>query len=222
MTQLPELFISIDVEADGPVPGLSSMLSLGAAAITLDKRVLGVFSANLCELPQATPHPDTEDFWRDNPEAYAQARLQPNEPALAMMRFATWLTDIGAGYGNPVALCYPAAYDFKWVDYYTQRFNGHNPFGYNGALDGKSFAAGMLGLSLAEISRGAFPPAWFDPGLPHTHVAVDDALEQGGLLVNMVRHSRRLPPLSGLHMTAAPNNVVLSGSLSSSFYVAST
>ena len=31
----------------------------------------------------------------------------------------------------------------------------------------------------------AFPAAWMDP-LPHTHVALDDALEQGALFCNML------------------------------------
>ena len=33
---LPEIYVSIDVEADGPIPGDHSMLSLGAAAFSAD------------------------------------------------------------------------------------------------------------------------------------------------------------------------------------------
>lgn len=32
------------------------------------------------------------------------------------------------------------------------------------------------------------PQRWFDP-LPHTHVALDDAIEQGALFCNMLREN---------------------------------
>ena len=42
-----EIYVSTDVEADGPIPGPSSMLSFGSAAYTAGKELLGTFSANL-------------------------------------------------------------------------------------------------------------------------------------------------------------------------------
>lgn len=35
-----ELYVSVDVEADGRIPGRSSMLSFGAAAFTLEKELV--------------------------------------------------------------------------------------------------------------------------------------------------------------------------------------
>ena len=48
-----EYYVSIDIEADGPAPGLNSMLSLGAAAFTADGALVDTFSANLEALPDA-------------------------------------------------------------------------------------------------------------------------------------------------------------------------
>lgn len=48
-----EVYVSTDVEADGPIPGPHSMLSFGSAAYTADKRLLQTFSANLETLPGA-------------------------------------------------------------------------------------------------------------------------------------------------------------------------
>ena len=44
---LMEIYVSTDVETDGPIPGPNSMLSFGSAAFTASKDLLGTFTANL-------------------------------------------------------------------------------------------------------------------------------------------------------------------------------
>ena len=66
-----EIYVSTDVETDGPMVGKNSMLSLGSAAYTADKQLLGTFSANLDALPGATPDPKTMDWWTTQPAAWA-------------------------------------------------------------------------------------------------------------------------------------------------------
>jgi hypothetical protein len=41
------------------------------------------------------------------------------------------------------------------------------------------------------------PKHWFDD-LPHTHVAIDDAIEQGAMFINMVREARGMTPIKGI------------------------
>ena len=50
---MPEIYVSTDVEADGPIPGPHSMLSFGSAAFFPDKTLHTTFSANLELLPGA-------------------------------------------------------------------------------------------------------------------------------------------------------------------------
>ena len=50
---MTEIYVSTDVETDGPIPGPHSMLSLGSAAYTADKTLVSTFSANLETLPGA-------------------------------------------------------------------------------------------------------------------------------------------------------------------------
>jgi hypothetical protein len=197
MARKPELFISMDIEADGRVPGLSSMLSFGAAAFTLDKELIGSFSRNLRLLPEASPEPDTMAFWAKNQEAWLLARQDTMAPGVAMPEFTAWLAGVGQGHQPPLFVGYPAVYDFKWIDYYTVRFAGANPFGFKGCLDAQSFANGHLGGAFRDASRRAWPKDWSDD-LPHTHVAVDDAIEQGAMIVNMIRAARGLPRIGGI------------------------
>ena len=42
-----EIYVSTDVETDGPIPGPNSMLSFGSAAYIGGKELIGTFSANL-------------------------------------------------------------------------------------------------------------------------------------------------------------------------------
>jgi hypothetical protein len=58
-----EIYVSTDVEADGPIPGPNSMLSFGSAAYTGGKELTGTFSANLETLPGATADPKTAEWW---------------------------------------------------------------------------------------------------------------------------------------------------------------
>ena len=44
---MSEIYISTDIETDGPIPGVNSMLSFASAAFLADKTLIGTFSANL-------------------------------------------------------------------------------------------------------------------------------------------------------------------------------
>jgi len=50
----------------------------------------------------------------------------------------------------------------------------------------KTLAMSLLKSGYREATKRNMPRAWFDP-LPHTHVALDDAIEQGQLFCNMLR-----------------------------------
>jgi hypothetical protein len=60
----------------------------------------------------------------------------------------------------------------------------------------------LTGRAYRKSVKAAFPAHWHDP-LPHTHVALDDALEQGALFCNMLAemHAREAALAS---LTAAP------------------
>ena len=80
----PEIYVSTDVEADGPIPGPHSMLSFASAAFGADKKLLGTFERNLQTLPGASADPRTAAWWQTQPEAWAACRKDPREPAQAM------------------------------------------------------------------------------------------------------------------------------------------
>jgi hypothetical protein len=182
---MAEIYVSCDVESDGPIPGPNSMLSFGAAAYQADKTLCGTFSANLALLPGAAPDPATAEWWRGQPAAWAACRRDPEEPATVMPRFRDWLEALP---GPPVFVAYPAAYDFMFVYWYLMRFAGRSPFSHS-ALDIKTYAMALLGTGYRDVVKRRMPARWFDRR-PHTHVALDDAAEQGALFLNMLHENR--------------------------------
>ena len=180
-----EVYVSTDVETDGPIPGPHSMLSLGAAAYTADKRLVSTFSANLETLPEASAHPKTAAWWATQPEAWAACRKDLEAPESAMRRYVSWIDSLG---GKPVFVAYPAGFDFLFVYWYLIRFAGESPFAHS-ALDMKSFAMAVMRTEYRQSGKRNMPKHWFDE-LPHSHVALDDAIEQGALFCNMLRENR--------------------------------
>jgi hypothetical protein len=180
---MTEIYVSTDVEADGPIPGPNSMLSFGSAVYAGDKKLLGTFTANLRELPGAAPDPKTMEWWKTQPEAWAECRRDPEEPAEVMPRYAKWLKSLP---GSPVFVAYPAGYDFMFVYWYLIRFAGESPFSFS-ALDIKTYAMAILGTSYRSTTKRSMPKQWFDK-LPHTHKALDDAVGQGALFCNMLAY----------------------------------
>lgn len=176
-----EIYVSTDVETDGPVAGKHSMLSIGSAAYAADKTLLGTFSANLETLPELSADDATAAWWATQPAAWAACRCQLESPREAMARYLAWLKALP---GRPVLVGYPVAFDFSFVYWYLTQFAGENPFGYS-AIDIKTYAMAMLRKPYRASGKRSMPAAWFDP-VVHSHVALDDAIEQGRLFCNML------------------------------------
>jgi hypothetical protein len=183
---MSEIYVSTDVEADGPIPGPHSMLSFASAAYRPDKTLLGTFTANLETLPGAQADPGTMNWWQSHPEAYRATRTNLEAPEAAMRRYAEWVHALP---GKPVFVAYPAGFDFLFVYWYLIRFTGGSPFSFS-ALDVKTYAMALLKCGYRESVKRNMPKRWFDP-TPHTHVALDDALEQGALFCNMLAENLR-------------------------------
>lgn len=184
----PSLYISVDIEADGPIPGPYSMLSLGAA-------VAGVQDADGFTAVDPERHtfyrelrPISEEFV---PEALAvsgldreRLRKEGLDPALALAQFTHWVREVG-GDAQPVMCGYPASYDWTFLYWYLIRFTGASPFDHSGCLDTKTLYATKAGLRLRAVAKGTMPRELLSRRR-HTHHALDDAVEQAELFANLM------------------------------------
>jgi len=187
----PTVYVSVDIEADGPIPGPYSMVSFGAA-------VAGWHDA--AGFRRAEPlgfyrelRPISERY---DPEALAVSGLDRAallrdgaEPAVAMREFCDWLEEIRVDEAGrrhrPVMVGYPAPYDWLFLYWYLVNFAGTSPFGHSGCLDVKTLYAARAGVPFAGIGKRSMP-AELLPDLPHTHHALDDAREQAVLFANLM------------------------------------
>ncbi|MFJ7154230.1 3'-5' exoribonuclease domain-containing protein [Streptomyces sp. NPDC101118] len=184
----PSLYISVDIEADGPIPGPYSMLSLGAA-------VAGRQDAD----GYVPADPERQTFYRELrpvsdafvPEALAvsgldreRLRTEGTPPEAALRAFSSWVRQVSDG-AQPVMCGYPASYDWTFLYWYLIRFTGESPFGHSGCLDMKTLYAAKAGLPLRSVAKGTMPRELLSRRR-HTHHALDDAIEQAELMSNLM------------------------------------
>lgn len=183
---MPEVYVSTDIEADGPIPGPNSMLSFGSAAFLADKTMVGTFSANLEVLPGAAGDPKTMEWWASQPEAWARCRENTRPAEVAMKEYVAWLKSLP---GKVVFVGYPVAYDFMFIYWYLMRFAGECPFSHS-ALDIKTLAMVALDIGYRDATKRNMPRQWFGDQ-PHDHVALTDAIGQGILFCNVLAAARK-------------------------------
>lgn len=186
-----DVYFSLDVEADGPIPGPYSMVSVGLAVAG---RSDGVFVA-------ADPTVDT--FYRELrpisddhvPAALAVSGLDRAallrdgaDPAVAMGELSDWVTRT-AGSGRPVIVAYPAVFDWMFLYWYLLRFTGSSVFGHSGCLDIKTLYAVKADVPIGAAVKGRMP-AHLLSRRRHTHHALDDAVEQAELFANLMNWKR--------------------------------
>jgi hypothetical protein len=190
----PEIYVSIDIESNGPCPGVYSMLSLGAAAFAADGEQLDTWYFTLEPLHGAMEHPDTMAWWKTQPEAWAEVNTSQWDPEIAIGLFAEWVEALP---GKPRAAAWPAGFDFPFVLYYLHRFAGRNPLGI-ACIDIRSYANGLAGMPgyynmpdamMQDLTRHV---GYVGTSDLRDHVALDDAIGQGRLLMALIAHAQRV------------------------------
>jgi hypothetical protein len=149
--------------------------------------------------------PDQQTFYRElrpisersDPKALEVSGLdrvrlvrEGAEPGVAMAEAAEWV-DATAGDHRPVAVAWPLAYDWLFLQWYFLRFaSGVSPFDFSSCLDMKTLFWQQSGTVLDGAGKDDLPPE-LRPDAPHTHNALDDAVEQAELFVRLWRADER-------------------------------
>lgn len=184
-----DLYISADVETDGPIPGPYSMLSFALVAIgVFDGQRLHRFSLDSTQCFYRELKPISENFQED---ALRVNRLDRERlvstgdpPQVAMQAARQWVVELSHDL-QPVLVAYPLAFDWAWLYwYFTKYCTDGSPFGYSSCIDIKTMIAVKRHCRLGEANRDHLPSAII-PLRPRTHNALDDAKEQAELFANL-------------------------------------
>lgn len=178
---LPELYVAVDVEADGPIPGPYSMLSLGMSVAC--RPDLSFYS----EIK-----PISENFV---PAALAISGLNRDllikeapDAASAMQAAYEWINKLRR-IGRPVFLAGPAVWDGMFVHWYFMNFIGKSPFGSTGSgIDLRSYWMGLTGCEWVASRKGKIKYELGLDGLSHKHHAGEDAKELAKVFEAILHH----------------------------------
>jgi DNA polymerase III epsilon subunit-like protein len=172
-----EHFISVDIEAAGPIPGEYSMLSLGACSVdnTGQSFLLEFQPINLNSDPNALKVAGI---------SLEELQLRGVPPAIAMEQFRAWIEETVGSQGTPVFVGFNAPFDWSFVNYYFHRFLGSNPFGFAG-LDIKAFYMGKYGTQWRDTKSSKIAAALHIPE-QGDHNALHDAVYQARLFQAML------------------------------------
>lgn len=151
-------YIMVDIEADGPVPGLYSMISLGAVVV----------EESLSQTFYATFAPIT-DQWQEGALKVSgvsrETHLGYPSPEIGMKAFAFWLQEV-CGESRPIFISDNNGFDWMFTAYYFWAFTGSNPFG---------FSSQNLGSIYKGLEKSLFANFKHLRKTKHSHHPVDDA-----------------------------------------------
>ena len=172
---MDEKYISVDIEAAGPIPPTYSMLSLGACVVGDEQTTfyteLRPINGNSLPAAMKVAGRSLQEFERDG-----------RAPEQAMTAFRDWLAEV-VGDSTPVFVGFNAVFDWAFVNFYFHSYLGDNPFGFGG-IDIKSFYMALSGCTWDDARSSRIPPG-LKGASPHTHNALSDALEQAEMFRRM-------------------------------------
>lgn len=184
-------YLSIDGETDGPVPGLFSLRSVGMALFSTSGNVIWKFESNMKPLEGATVDKKTWEWWNEpeQKDAFDYMLSSPREPEEVFVELAQVFKTLKQTY-KIFVICWPACFDWAFIQYYMYKFLGENPLG-RAAKCATSYAWAMAKTNNPNVSIHNLLDIWDDKRFQHTHKALDDALEQGARFINMLRENTR-------------------------------
>jgi ribonuclease T len=169
-----EVYICVDVETAGPIPGPQdySLLSIGACTMSEPP---STFYIELKPINQNNS-PSAALIHQLSLEKLMTEGVEPKE---ALIRFEHWLIDQVPSGQQPILVAFNAPFDWTFINYYFHHYLGHNPFGH-AALDIKALYMGWSGVDWKHTSWRMISPEYIEDA--HlTHHALQDALDQAQL-----------------------------------------
>ena len=168
---MKSMFVMVDVEADGPIPGDYSMIALGAVVVedSLDR----TFKGHLMPISEK---------W--DPEALAvsgftrEETLKFRAPGPVMADFADWIRSLKV---RPIFIADNNGFDWQFVNWYFHHFTGSNPFG---------FSSQNLNSLYKGIVRDTFASFKHLRKTKHDHDPLNDAKGNAEALLHMIDEMR--------------------------------
>lgn len=180
-----KVYLSFDIEADGPSPSLNNMIAFGVVLFTIDplnNSRAEVFNQQDYYLKPRPTHKASEHtmktFWSKHPEVLAKIESQARDPKEVMNEFYTSYMELVKTV-DIEWLAYPAAFDWQWMNAYLYQYVD-NPIG----LPYMATCIDAIETIVKTITGSKHP--MIDKMLiehPLTHIPSEDSLRQALMFV---------------------------------------
>jgi DNA polymerase III epsilon subunit-like protein len=188
MSETRATYFCVDIECNGPVPGLYDMVSLAAVEVVPDED--GVLRLGESIVLLLKPDAPRFDARAAAIHGLDQARLRREGLSRADFceQLASWVGARTRPGTEPVFVGHNAPFDWSFVAHAYAEQERANPFGYK-ALCTKSMATGALGVHWLDSGKETLagrldlPPE----DLSKKHDALYDARYQARILIRLLR-----------------------------------
>jgi hypothetical protein len=193
-----ELYLCVDAEVDGHVPGPYSMVSIGACAAAIrreDATVEILDPDDTTFYAELQPISDTyiEKALRAIGLERAQLERDGRPPAEAMAEFAAWVDELATVHdAQPVLAAFPLGLVWQFTQYYLHQYADRSPFGQSAHYDMKTAYATLASSAVRDVIRRRMPSALLGPRSSKTGHALEDAQGFADLLAGLLTWPR--PP----------------------------
>lgn len=164
-----QYFFSVDVESDGPCPGLYSMVCFGAALV--NDPVKETFYGQTAPISK-----------QYQPEALAisgftrEQHKKFQDPKEVMINFHNWIKKICGEKIRPTLISDNPAFDWQFINYYFHAYLGYNPFGFSARRIGDIYSGLGKNMTIANKWKSLRQTI-------HDHNPVNDAIGNAEALI---------------------------------------
>jgi hypothetical protein len=163
-------YFVVDVESDGGLLGVNSMVCFGAVLIDPEGKLDKTFYGQTAPLT---------DIWEVEALSISGFSREEHEnfphPEKAMLNFGDWVLK-NNGKGRPVLISDNNGYDASWINYYFLLYGLKNPFGWSSRRIGDMYA-GFMNDTYYRWKQHRKSE--------HTHHPVDDAKGNAEALLHL-------------------------------------
>ncbi len=181
----PEIYVMVDVETSGSIPGDYSLLSLGAVVVGQHRPPFQKdFYCEMKPLPKAGV--DLEAM-KVNGLDIDMLKVTGSDPTVALERLRNFVVKVANPEVVSPVMVSNGTFDYMWVTWYFKHFGVRSPFGPN-SLDMKSLHFGRARCKWSQ-TRGAIIGKIYASDIENKnkHNALDDALYQAEIFERMLK-----------------------------------
>lgn len=190
------VYFSLDMERSGDWPDKHFVTEIGLVAFSETGQELSCKQLYLAQ--EKGKDPETREWYAKQP-GYETWKQEARSAEVCMYEIKVWMKHVKrkAKAQKHAFICAPTSADGKWFSILWFRYIGHPQGGPKFGpghtyIDIRSFGAGKLGVDVFEAkkNKALAPYRPSEEECPHTHLAVDDAREQGVLFFNILNDKK--------------------------------